>query len=183
MQTVAKTVAILLLATVIALLSFAYSGAYDVSATQADGRLLRWLLVTLRDRSIERRAANIAVPPLNDPDLIQEGFEHYHAMCTGCHLAPGMEASEIRQGLNPPPPILAQVVPHTSPAQLFWVIKHGVKMSGMPAWGASHSDQMIWAIVAFLERLPTMTPAQYQAMEKQSDTSMTGSETSGSDRP
>lgn len=165
--TAVKTAVILALACIAALIVYAYSGFYDVAASEPDSAAMRWLLVTVRNRSIEHRAAGIEVPPLDDPKLVQEGFEHYHEMCTGCHLAPGMESSEMRQGLNPQPPVLAKVVPHTSPARLFWVIKNGVKMSGMPAWGTSHSDQMIWAMVAFLEKLPDMTPAEYQAMEKQ----------------
>ena len=169
MRTVLKTIVVLAVIAVAAVLGCVYSGVYDVAASQPDNPVVRWLLVTARNRSIERRASGIAVPPLTDPKLVQQGFEHYHEMCTGCHLAPGMESSEIQEGLNPQPPLLAQVVPHTSPARLFWVIKHGVKMSGMPAWGASHSDPMIWAMVAFLERLPTLTPAEYRAMEKQLD--------------
>jgi mono/diheme cytochrome c family protein len=147
-------------------MGYAYSGFYDVAASEPDNAAMRWLLVTVRNRSIDHRAAGVEVPPLTDPGLVQEGFEHYHEMCVGCHLAPGVDSSEIRLGLNPQPPLLAQVVPHSSPARLFWVIKNGVKMSGMPAWGTSHSDQMIWAMVAFLERLPNMAPAEYQAMEK-----------------
>jgi len=164
---VVKTILFLIVISALTLTGYVLCGLYDVSASQPDNAAIRWLLVTARDRSIDRRAAEITVPPLTDPKLIQEGFEHYHEMCTGCHLAPGIGSSEIRAGLNPQPPVLADVVPHTSPARLFWVIKHGVKMTGMPAWGTSHSDQMIWAMVAFLERLPTMTPAEYQAMEKQ----------------
>lgn len=145
---------------------FVYSGIYDVAASQPDGAVTRWVVTTTRDRSIERRTSGIAVPVLNDPSLVEEGFEHYREMCTGCHLAPGTESSEMRTGLNPQPPVLAKLVPHSSPARLFRVIKNGVKMTGMPAWGTTHSDQMIWAIVAFLERLPTMTPAEYQALDK-----------------
>ena len=162
-----KTAAALAAISIAVFLGCVYSGIYDVSASQPDNAVMRWLLVTARDRSIERRAADITVPPLDDPSLIQEGFEHYHEMCTGCHLAPGLDSSEIREGLNPQPPVLAKAVPGLSPAQLFWVIKNGVKMTGMPAWGTSHSDQMIWAMVAFLEQLPHMTPAEYRAMEKQ----------------
>ena len=162
-----KTAVALVVIALVALTGFMYSGLYDVAASQPDSAALRWVLVTTRDRSIDHRASLITVPPLDDPKLIQEGFEHYHEMCTGCHLAPGIGSSEIREGLNPMPPVLAQVVPSSSPAKLFWVIKNGVKMTGMPAWGTSHSDQMIWAMVAFLERLPTLTPAQYQAMEKE----------------
>ncbi len=167
MADMVKGALVLAVVSVMAVIGYAYSGLYDVSASQPDAAAMRWLLVTVRDRSIEHRASAVTVPPLTDPQLIQEGFEHYHEMCTGCHLAPGIESSEIRAGLNPQPPLLATVVPHSSPARLFWVIKNGVKMSGMPAWGTSHSDQMIWAMVAFLERLPGMTPAEYQAMEKQ----------------
>ena len=162
-----NTVIATLLISLLALVGFAYSGAYDVSASRPDGAAVRWLLTAIRERSIDRGAADIAVPALDDPKLVQEGFEHYHEMCTGCHLAPGMASSEIRAGLNPQPPVLAEVVRGTSPARLFWVIKNGVKMTGMPAWGTSHSDQMIWAMVAFLQKLPDMSPAQYQAMEKQ----------------
>ena len=164
---IVKTVVASVVLSIVVAIGYLYSGLYDVAASEPDGALLRWALVTVRNRSIDRRASEIAVPPLDDPKLIQEGFEHYHEMCTGCHLAPGMESSEIREGLNPVPPVLAEVVPHSSPARLFWVIKNGVKMTGMPAWGTSHTDQMIWAMVAFLERLPTLTPAEYQAMEKQ----------------
>ena len=162
-----KTILFLIVISALTLTGYVLSGLYDVSASRPDNAVVRWLLVTARDRSIDRRAAEITVPPLADPKLIQEGFEHYHEMCTGCHLAPGIQSSEIREGLNPQPPLLADVVPHSSPARLFWVIKHGVKMTGMPAWGKSHSDQMIWAMVAFLQQLPTLTPEQYRAMEKQ----------------
>ena len=166
MKTVLKTLIALLLVAALTSFGYAYSGLYDVAASTPERPLARWILTTVRDHSIDRQSAGIAVPRLDDPKLVGEGFEHYHEMCTGCHLAPGMDSSEIRQGLNPQPPVLAELVPHRSPARLFWVIKNGVKMTGMPAWGASHSDEMIWAMVAFLERLPTMTPAQYQAMEK-----------------
>lgn len=165
--TAVKTAVILVLVCIAVSIGYAYSGFYDVAASEPDSAAVRWLLVTVRNHSIDRRAAGIQVPPLTDPGLVQEGFEHYHEMCVDCHLAPGVESSEIRRGLNPQPPVLAEIVPHSSPARLFWVIKNGVKMSGMPAWGTSHSDQMIWAMVAFLEKMPNMTPAEYQAMEKQ----------------
>ena len=164
---IVKTIVVMLLLALVGTVGYAYSGAYDVAATEPDGAATRWLLTVTRDRSIDRRAAGITVPALDDPGLVQEGFEHYHEMCTACHLAPGMDSTEIRAGLNPQPPVLAKAVRGVSPARLFWVIKNGVKMTGMPAWGTSHSDQMIWAIVAFLQKLPDMTPAQYQAMEKQ----------------
>lgn len=162
-----KAALVLAVLVALALLAYVYSGAYDVAASRPDAAGSSWLLSTVRQRSIETRVADITVPPLTDQKLILEGFEHYHEMCTGCHLAPGIESSEIREGLNPQPPVLAEAVPHSTPAKLFWTIKNGIRMTGMPAWGRSHSDQMIWAMVAFLEQLPKMTPAEYKAMEAQ----------------
>lgn len=148
-------------------LAWIYSGLYDVSATAEDSVVSHWLLGTVRRHSIQSRLAGITVPPLTDPTLVEEGFDHYHAMCEECHLGPGLPASELHQGLNPQPPLLSEVVPHSSPAQLFWTIKNGIRMTGMPAWGTTHDDAKIWAMVAFLEQLPKMTPEQYQAMVKQ----------------
>jgi hypothetical protein len=83
-------------------------------------------------------------------------------MCTGCHLAPGVGDNEMRQGLYPQPPNLSQPRDRR-PAQSFWIIKHGIKMSGMPAWGVTHDDEAIWGLVAFLQQLPTMDAAVYAA--------------------
>jgi mono/diheme cytochrome c family protein len=83
-------------------------------------------------------------------------------MCTDCHLKPGAGDSEIRPGLYPQPPNLSQV--RVDPREAFWVIKHGIKMSAMPAWGTSHDDETIWSMVAFLQKLPDMTPRQYRDM-------------------
>jgi hypothetical protein len=102
------------------------------------------------------------VPNLADPALIALGAEHYAGMCTGCHLAPGVGDNEMRQGLYPQPPNLSQPRDRR-PAQSFWIIKHGIKMSGMPAWGVTHDDEAIWGLVAFLQQLPTMDAAVYAA--------------------
>jgi hypothetical protein len=84
-------------------------------------------------------------------------------MCIDCHLAPDAKESEIREGLYPQPPNLTEQI-DASPAEMFWVIKHGIKMSAMPAWGKTHDDGSIWGIVAFLQKLPELTPEQYQAL-------------------
>ena len=161
--------ALALLVAVIAggFIAYIYSGLYDVSATHEDGVISRWVLGTVRRHSIHARLDGIQVPTLTDPKLVETGFVHYHAMCEECHLAPGMDSSETRAGLNPQPPILAEVVPHKTPAELFWVIKNGIRMTAMPAWGVTHDDQEIWAMVAFLEQLPKTTPAQYQALAQE----------------
>jgi mono/diheme cytochrome c family protein len=140
---------------------FVYSGWYDIGADQPHLAPVRWLLGTVRDRAIETRSEHIAVPALGDPRQMAEGAEHYAEMCAGCHLAPGVRDSEIRQGLNPPAPDLTRSAPEA--AEAFWTIKHGIKMTGMPAWGPTHSDDKLWAIVAFVEALPHMSAKEYEA--------------------
>jgi ketosteroid isomerase-like protein len=85
-------------------------------------------------------------------------------MCTGCHLAPGMKDTEMRTGLYPKPPNLSGKGAHRSAAQQFWIIKHGLKMTAMPAWGLTHEDERLWSMVAFLQKLPELSAAEYQEM-------------------
>jgi len=149
---------------VLAMAGFAYawSGFYNIGADSPHEPWTYRFLTMVRERSVQRHARDIEVPPLNDPALILKGAGQYAAMCTGCHLAPGMRDSEIRAGLYPQPPNLSQQ--HIDPREAFWIIKHGIKMSGMPAWGATHDDHTIWSMVAFLQQLPGMTQAQYKDM-------------------
>ena len=146
---------------------FAAAGVYDVAADAPHTALMRGLIAYVRVRSIESRSQGIRVPPLNDRKMIADGASDYDAMCTGCHLGPGIEENEMRPGMNPKPPLLAKGRFGT-PAENFWVIKHGIKMSGMPAWGVTHSDNEIWNMVAFLQVLPALSSAQYRALVAQS---------------
>lgn len=140
-----------------------FLGAYNFGADSPHTRLMVDLIEYARDRSVAVRTGGIKVPNLSDPKLIAEGANDYSKMCTGCHLAPGMAENEMRPGMYPKPPVLAaQEI--DDPAVQFWIVKHGIKMSGMPAWGVTQPDPEIWAIVAFLQKLPSLTPAQYGAM-------------------
>ena len=141
---------------------FVYSGLYNIGADDPHTKPVFALLQTLRDRSIQLRSCDIKVPDLQDPQLILKGAGQYAAMCTDCHLNPGMTDSKIRPGLYPQPPNLSQV--RLDPRVVFWTIKHGIKMSAMPAWGFSHDDATIWSMVAFVQKLPGMTPAAYKAI-------------------
>ncbi|MDP2027975.1 cytochrome c [Sulfuriferula sp.] len=162
MKTV-KIILAMLLFIVLGIGLFVWSGIYNPGADSPHWKITYALMQTTRERAIEQRAATITLPTnLNDAQLILKGAGQYAAMCTSCHLAPGMKDSELRPGLYPLPPNLSQV--NVDPREAFWVIKHGMKMSAMPAWGASHDDATIWSMVAFLQKLPTMTPAQYKEM-------------------
>jgi mono/diheme cytochrome c family protein len=140
-----------------------YLGVFNVAADVPHSAVVFAAMELVRDRSIAVRIKDVQVPPLDDPELVADGAEHYAAMCVDCHLAPGMKQSELREGLYPQPPDLSERI-DAAPAEKFWIIKHGIKMSAMPAWGKTHDDQSIWGIVAFLQRLPELTPEQYRAL-------------------
>ncbi|TPG51046.1 cytochrome c [Rhodanobacter glycinis] len=154
------TLAILCVIVVAVVGAFVESGVYNIGADDHHTKPVYALMQTLRARSIAHHARDIKVPNLDDQQLILKGAGQYAAMCTGCHLKPGMADSEIRPGLYPQPPNLSRE--RIEPREAFWVIKHGIKMSAMPAWGASHDDATIWSMVAFLRKLPGMTPEQYK---------------------
>ncbi|MGH8325188.1 MAG: c-type cytochrome [Steroidobacteraceae bacterium] len=141
---------------------FGWSGLYNIGADDPHWRVTYNALEVVRDRSIHQRSKNLRVPDLEDPQLILKGAGQYAAMCTECHLAPGVNDSELRAGLYPQPPNLTRT--RVDPRDAFWVIKHGIKMSGMPAWGKTHDDATIWSVVAFIEKLPGMSPQQYKAI-------------------
>ena len=142
---------------------FIWSGVYSVAADDPHTDPVYALLETLRERSIQVRAGQLQAPgDLLDSARITQGSGNYNAMCMGCHLAPGMDGTEMSRGLYPAPPDLTRYSPDA--AKAFWVIKHGIKASGMPAWGESMDDQYIWNMAAFLQVLPTLDAGQYQAM-------------------
>lgn len=152
--------AVLLIA---ASLAFIYSGLYNIAASDPHSALIRWALETTRKQSVDRRADGIEVPAdLADMWRIESGARSYAAMCQICHLGPGVKPSPMHAGLNPQPPLLARSASHHSDESLFWIIKHGIKMTGMPAWGATHSDEELWDIVAFLNTLPDLSTQQYK---------------------
>ena len=160
LTTLITIVAVVLLGVV----GFAYSGLYDVSASSAHSGVVNWLLSTTSDASIERHASDIEVPDLDDEALVLAGINDFNSMCTGCHGAPGQDPEAMGQGLNPPAPDLSEEAAEMTPAELFWVTKNGIKMTGMPAWGATHGDDSIWPVVAFMTRLPELDESAYQEL-------------------
>jgi mono/diheme cytochrome c family protein len=142
-----------------------FLGLPDVAATTPHWGVTEWVLSTTMDHSVQRRARDIRVPrDLDDPARIRAGASDYDEMCAGCHAAPGVEAGHIAKGLLPEPPELSEVAAEWSPAELFWISKHGVRMTGMGAFGPTHSDSDLWNIVAFVGRLPQMSATEYRAL-------------------
>lgn len=166
MKTISKTALVMGLAGALLAAGGAaaiYSGAYDVGADAPHTRPVYALLETARERSIAVRADDLQVPTdLGDPARIRQGAGNYNAMCAGYHLTPGAEETELSKGLYPKPPNLS--LSRVRPAEAFWTIKHGIKASGMPAWGASMDDEYIWNMTAFLQELPKLDKAKYDAL-------------------
>jgi mono/diheme cytochrome c family protein len=139
---------------------FIGSGVYDIGADDHHTKPVLAVIEQLREHSIEARARRVEVHTVSDPARIAVGGQHYAALCVTCHLAPGVTKSDIRPGLYPHPPNLAQGEMQAE-RRAFWIIKHGIKMSAMPAWGKTLDDAAIWELVAFVRKLPAMTPETY----------------------
>ena len=140
-----------------------YAGFYNVAATHQHLRPTYWLLKIGLRESIERHSRAIAVPPLTDPALAQRGLELYREHCLQCHGAPGVAPEPFALGLTPLPTNLADAAREFSAAQLYWVVKNGIKMTAMPAWEFRFSDEELWSVVAFMRELPLISPEQYAA--------------------
>ena len=163
--------------------AFVWSGVYNIAADEPHFELTTATLQTLRTRSIAVRAKGLEVPDLQEPDRIRRGAGNYDAMCVACHLAPGASPTELSQGLYPAPPNLSKLN-DIDAAQAFWVVKHGIKASGMPAWGKNMDDAHVWDLVAFVKQLPRLTPDQYAAAVAASDGhSHGGGEAMGHEHP
>ena len=159
-----KTILAVAVLTVTGVLGFVYSGLFDVAANVSEPAVVRWLLQTTREHSIQRRAERITVPEFFDEGRTTAGGKAYSEMCAGCHGAPGQAAFLGAADMNPHPPNLAEVPVERTPSELFWVVKNGIRMTGMPAWGSTHTDEQIWDLVAFINRLPTLSPHAYSRM-------------------
>lgn len=141
------------------------SGSVNVAASEPPGRFSAWALRGVSERSIARHARAVGAMPALDSAARAHGLDHFHAMCVDCHGAPGYERSEAGEGLHPRGPDLREVVEEGewTDAELFWIVKHGIRMTGMPAFGPTHADEDLWGIVALVKELPDLSEADYMA--------------------
>ena len=141
-------------------------GLYDTASTVPHPKLVSWALHTTFKRSVALRAQGTAAPHAFTPAQVDAGFQQYVADCEMCHGGPGVSRAVWVRGLTPTPPFLLDTAYRFTPAQLDWILERGVKMSAMPSWGETRSHDQIWSIVAFLEALPNISPAQYARMRQ-----------------
>jgi len=144
--------------------AFVWSGIYDVSATDQHLAPTYHLIKKTMERAVERRSAGIRVPPLGDAEQIGHGVALFREHCVQCHGAPAVPPERFAMGLTPLATPLARSGLDRSPGYLYWVIREGIKMTGMPAWRYRLSDPEIWAVVAFIKKLPSLSPDEYQAL-------------------
>lgn len=145
-------------------LLFAWSGLYNVGASAGHWPITTWFLKFALRNSVETHAIGIEVPPLDDPALVFKGMGHYGGGCAPCHGEPGEARGAIARHLLPEPPFLPERVRDWTPAQLFWIVKNGLKYTGMPSWPAPERDDEVWAVVAALLRLPELQAEEYRRL-------------------
>jgi cytochrome c553 len=144
---------------------FAWSGIYNIAASKGHWAIVEWMLRFGMSNSVELRAAMIKAPDLRSDGLVTVGGNHYRSGCAYCHGAPGVKASPVSQSSLPPPPDLSNVSNRWNDSELFWIVKNGIKYTGMPAWTSQNRDDEVWAVVAFLKAMKTMSPDAYRALQ------------------
>jgi mono/diheme cytochrome c family protein len=159
-KTVLAAISIALFLVAIGAVGLLWSGRLDVSAVNPSSPLVEWAVHSVMQGSVRAHASDIQ-PPTNLADRAAQGASDFDEMCAQCHGAPGKERGEIGQGLNPRPPSLIEAAPRWTSSELFWIVKNGIRMTGMPAFGPTHDDNRIWAIVSFVQKLPTIRPAPH----------------------
>ncbi len=142
-----------------------FGGFYTVAATQPDLAIVDWALKTVRMASVSRHATEQPPVSLEDAAVVQAGARAFAERgCVYCHGAPGVEWAKFSEAIRPDPPDLKELAPQRTPAQLFWVIKNGINMTGMPGFALiGVEDKELWSIVAFVRKLPSVSDADYKA--------------------
>lgn len=143
---------------------FAWSGIFNVAASSGHWKVVEFFLRFTMQNSVDRRAAFIDPPPLDDDDLILLGAGAYHSNCAWCHGAPGMPRNPVSHSMLPPPPDLSKEMRNWDDAELFWIVKHGIKYTGMPAWPSQQRDDEVWALAAFLRQIKGLDADAYRGL-------------------
>lgn len=147
-----------------------WTGSFNVAASSPAGKLEEKVARMTVDRSVSRRAPASSAMPAASPEILREGLSHYRENCVGCHGAPGVDAAEFGQGLNPPAPDLTLPrVQKRSDGQLYWIVANGLRMTGMPAFSPTHKEEEIWKIVAFVRHLEELSPDEEKALHAATD--------------
>jgi mono/diheme cytochrome c family protein len=144
-----------------AVLAFVVSGVYDVAAKNPHSPLFRRIVSMAMERSVRFHAEEKRAPDFSDSTLLRHGYRHYRTMCVTCHGEPGENPSEVGMGLNPKAPELSKTGGKWSDSEIHWIIRNGIRMTGMPAFGETHDEKEIWGLVAFIRAMSGLSPDEY----------------------
>lgn len=140
------------------------SGLVPIRASSDHWPVTRWLLDFAKRRSVATHAMGVQVPDLDDPARILKGAGHYEIGCSPCHGRPGRGRSEIVLEMTPHPPLLRETLERWEPPELFYIVRHGIKFTAMPAWPVDGGAEEVWDVVAFLQRMPEMEEEVYERL-------------------
>ena len=153
----------------VALVAYLLGGFYDVAASQKHFDIVAWSLHHISEASIERHSgdSNKATLATSETSLIQKGaHEFVEEGCIDCHGGPGVEPDKFSRGMRPHPPDLGHVAAHADASEIYWVVKHGIKMTGMPAFGGHIDQDELRAIVAFVKGIKKYSTSEFRDLTK-----------------
>ena len=140
-----------------------FGGFYPIAASDPHSAGVRWVVHEAMEHGVKRSASGLQAPQLSRADVL-EGGSHFKGMCQQCHGGPGVEPEPFATALNPDPPELTHAAREWSRPEIFWIARHGIKMTGMPAFGQSAPDEELWKIAAFVDQMPTVSASEYASL-------------------
>ncbi len=163
-KTICATLAVLAIAGAVSVYGVVRSGIYNVASTSQHFQFVHSFLEEAMHYSVRFHAHKIIAPPLDDKKMILNGATLYQANCVICHGGPGVAPNGIGMSMQPVPGPLVDATSKWDAGQMYWIVRHGIKMSGMPAWEYRLQDQELWQVVAFMQQMQHLSPADYKAM-------------------
>lgn len=143
-----------------------WTGAYDFASSAKHPGVVRSAIDRTFRNWVESGASELSAPNFSQQQL-REGAREFMEYCVHCHGAPGEKAAEWSTGMSPNPPEIAHIAEEWTPEQIFFIVKNGIRMSGMPPFGDTESDQTIWNIAGFVKQIPALGPEGYRRLREE----------------
>lgn len=138
-------------------------GFFPIAASEPHSAVARGVVHQTMERAVKRSAKGLESPQLTRADAL-EGGSHFKGMCQQCHGGPGAKPEQFATAMSPDPPELTHASREWSREEIFWIAKHGITMTGMPAFGQYASDEELWKIAAFVDQLPDVSASEYESL-------------------
>jgi cytochrome c553/cytochrome c5 len=142
----------------------AASGIIPIKASSGHWAITQWFLQFSKQRSVTTHTLGMETPSLDAARLVLTGAGAYENNCRACHGSPSLQNPRVAQAMLPRPPYLPHTISRWDSNELFYIVKHGLKFTGMPAWPSQQRDDEVWAMVAFLRKFPELDAAGYDSL-------------------